>query len=211
VIFAAADGAALSIMLPGLGREPAACTGPVAAQVEDVIIVQGDGPGAGPDAGGRPRLLGDLTQPWCSREWPTFIPAVLDLGLRAFYAFPIQVGAIELGALDVYRLQPGSLDDAQVGDLLALAETASALLLDHGVTALGTGAAKPNPGPPSRPGAAHPVVHQATGMVGVQLGVSMAEALSRLRAYAFAHDRPLREVAHDVVTRGLRFEPEAGA
>ena len=52
-------------------------------------------------------------------------------------------------------------------------------------------------------------VYQAQGMVQVQLGVGLAEALIRLRAYAYAHDRPLHEVAADVVARRLAFEPES--
>ncbi|MFD0630267.1 ANTAR domain-containing protein [Catenulispora yoronensis] len=52
-------------------------------------------------------------------------------------------------------------------------------------------------------------VHQATGMISVQLGVSLAEALVRLRAHAWAADRLLADVAADVVARRLRFdEPE---
>lgn len=49
-------------------------------------------------------------------------------------------------------------------------------------------------------------VHQATGMVSVQLGVSLAEALVRLRARAYADGRPIAQVAADVVGRRLRFE-----
>jgi hypothetical protein len=51
------------------------------------------------------------------------------------------------------------------------------------------------------------VVHQASGMVSVQLDISIAEALVRLRAYAFANGRPLTDVARDVVNRTLRFGP----
>jgi hypothetical protein len=51
------------------------------------------------------------------------------------------------------------------------------------------------------------VVHQASGMVAVQLGVSVTEALIRLRSYAFTHDRLLTDIARDVVARLLRFEP----
>ena len=61
---------------------------------------------------------------------------------------------------------------------------------------------------PEQAGLQHPEVHQATGMVIVQLGVSAAVALVRLRAYAYANDRRLRDVAGDVVARRLRFEPE---
>jgi AmiR/NasT family two-component response regulator len=49
---------------------------------------------------------------------------------------------------------------------------------------------------------------QAQGMVMVQLGVSLADALARIRAHAYATNRPLREVAADIVARRLRFDPE---
>jgi hypothetical protein len=54
------------------------------------------------------------------------------------------------------------------------------------------------------------VVHQASGMVAVQLGVGVGEALVRLRAYAFAQDCPLTAVAGDVVGRRLRFDVKDG-
>jgi AmiR/NasT family two-component response regulator len=50
------------------------------------------------------------------------------------------------------------------------------------------------------------VVHQATGMIAVQIDADVEEALVRLRAYCFATDRPIREVAQDVVTGELRFD-----
>jgi hypothetical protein len=57
----------------------------------------------------------------------------------------------------------------------------------------------------ARPGTFRAQVHQAAGMISVQLGVSLAEALVRLRARAFAEDRLIAEVAADVVARRLRF------
>src|SRR5437763_51787 len=65
--------------------------------------------------------------------------------------------------------------------------------------------------PPTREPSRSPQseVHQATGMITVQLGVTVAVALVRLRAYAYAHDRRLRDVAADVVARRLRFDPDA--
>jgi hypothetical protein len=47
-------------------------------------------------------------------------------------------------------------------------------------------------------------------MVAAQLEVSVREAAVRLRAYAFGHDRPLTEVARDVVERKLRFDAASG-
>jgi hypothetical protein len=54
------------------------------------------------------------------------------------------------------------------------------------------------------------VVHQAAGMVAAQLEVGVGVALLRLRAHAFAIDRPLAEVARDVVARKLRFDHGSG-
>jgi hypothetical protein len=47
-------------------------------------------------------------------------------------------------------------------------------------------------------------------MVAIQLGVSLIEALIRLRASAFVNDRPIAEIAEDIVARRLRFRPDAG-
>jgi AmiR/NasT family two-component response regulator len=51
-------------------------------------------------------------------------------------------------------------------------------------------------------------VYQAQGMVMVQLRVPMDEAMARVRAYAFAHDRTLESVARDIVARTLVFEAD---
>ena len=51
-------------------------------------------------------------------------------------------------------------------------------------------------------------LHQAQGMVMVQLGVSLAAALALLRAYAYANERDLVDVARDVVARTLRLDKD---
>jgi len=48
-------------------------------------------------------------------------------------------------------------------------------------------------------------VHQAAGMISVQLGVSLTDALVALRAHAYAEGRSTWEVAADVVARRLSF------
>ena len=52
----------------------------------------------------------------------------------------------------------------------------------------------------------HFVVQNAAGIVSAQLGISVTEALIRLRAYAFAHDRLLGDVAREVIAHTLRLE-----
>lgn len=51
-------------------------------------------------------------------------------------------------------------------------------------------------------------VHQTTGMVTVQAGVDLDQALLMLRARAFSSRRPLLDVARDIVERRLRLTQE---
>jgi hypothetical protein len=163
----------------------------------------GEGPGVDAFAAG-PALVADLTAPQCLARWPAFAPAAAQAGVRAVFALPLQIGAIHLGAMNLYRVQPGDLDPEQLADTLVLADTACALLLDA------TDGSRRDGYQPAAAGLQHPEVHQATGMVIVQLGVSAAVALVRLRAYAYANDRLLRDVAADVVARRLRFDADSG-
>jgi AmiR/NasT family two-component response regulator len=48
-------------------------------------------------------------------------------------------------------------------------------------------------------------VHQATGMVLVQLDTNATYAFFRLRAHAYSSGQTLQDVAHQVVTRRLDF------
>jgi ANTAR domain/GAF domain len=197
------DAAAVAVVLSASPRETVYASDRVASELEELTLTVGEGPGVDALADG-PVLVADLTTWECLARWPVFAPAAAQAGVRAVFALPLRIGAIRLGVLDLYRAQPGELDPEQLADALMLADTMGALLLDE------AGRDRPHPEAPwpEHAGAQHPVVHQATGMIIVQLGVTAAVALIRLRAYAYAHDRRLRDVAADVVARRLRFEPE---
>ena len=121
------------------------------------------------------------------------------------------IGAIRAGVIGLYRDSAGPLSSLQLRDCLLLADTATVLLLDS-VDGGGTPAASRDgtrPGGQSPDLAVHRVeIDQATGMLTVQLGVTAAEAFARLRAYAYAEDRRLADVAGDIVARRLRLEPD---
>jgi hypothetical protein len=122
------------------------------------------------------------------------------------FGFPLQVGAVRLGALNLYCDRPGSLSDEQHADALVMADVAAQVIL-----VLQAGAPPGKLAAELEAGADFQyVVHQASGMVAVQLGVSVGQALIRLRAYAFGNDRPVAAVAEDVVARTLRFDAESG-
>jgi hypothetical protein len=138
-------------------------------------------------------------------RWPGYSPAALDRGVRAVFAFPLQVGAARLGVLDVYREQPGSLSAESLALALTFAEVAVQTLLDGQERAARGQAAEGLEGALEYRFA----LYQAQGMTMVDLGVSIGEAMARLRAHAYAHDRPLSDVARDVVAGRLRLESDS--
>lgn len=198
------DSAAIAVILSATPRETLCTSDDTASAMEELTLTLGEGPGIEALSGG-PALASDLAAAACERRWPAFAPAAVTAGVRAMFALPLQVGGVHLGVLDLYRAGPGELNHEQLADALLLADTACALLLDSDRPG------RPASGGHSYPeeaGPQHPEVHQATGMVAVQLGVTAAVALIRLRAYAYANDRRLRDVAADVVTRRMRFHPD---
>jgi len=174
-------------------------TDTVAARLEELQLTLGQGPCVDAFAGG-PVLITDLRTGSQQARWPAFTPAALEAGARAVFALPLQIGAIRLGVLDLYRARPDALSRTELADALIFAETATVLALD--------GAAQADPSRPATMSADQTVVHQAAGMVSVQLGVRVDVAFARLRAYAFANDRRLSEVARAVVDRRLRFHAD---
>ena len=119
----------------------------------------------------------------------------------AVFGFPMRVGAIRMGALNLYRDRAGPLDDEQYADGVMLAGVAARAVLTMQADAVpGLLAAELEAGADF-----HFVVHQASGMISAQLDVTLGEALVRMRAFAFSQNRPLASVAEDVVALRLRF------
>ncbi len=200
------DGAGVTVMTSPTVLDTVHATDRVAGDLEEWQLTFGQGPCLDAFTGGGPVLVGDLDSAESAARWPVFTPAALDSGARAVFALPLQVGAIRVGVLDLYRSRPGGLSTHELADALAFADTAGMLLLD---AAAGT---QPDTADLAwqrdDPTAHQAEVHQATGMILVQLGVSAEAAFARLRAYAYAHDRRLGDVARDVVARRLRFTPD---
>jgi hypothetical protein len=118
------------------------------------------------------------------------------------FGFPLRVGTVRLGALNLYRDLPGPLGDDQHADALVMADVAARWVLEVQAHApAGALADELEVGADF-----HFVVQNAAGMVSVQLGVSVTEALIRLRAYAFGHERLLGDVAREVVAHTLRLD-----
>jgi hypothetical protein len=181
-------------------RHSMCTTDAVSAGLAELQYLLGEGPGVDAYRHNRPVLEPDLANPSTSR-WIVFAAAAVEIGVQAIFSFPVHMGSVRLGALNLYCDRPGPLGDEQHADAMVMADVAAeTLLLMQAQAPAGALAAK------LRAGAdLHYVVHQASGMVSVQLDVPIARALILLRAYAFGHERRLTEVAEDVIQRQLRF------
>ena len=134
-------------------------------------------------------------------RWPAYAPAAVGKGVRAVFAFPLQIGAARLGVMDFFRTSEGPLSEPELGNAFAIADEAVTILLD------GHDRAAPDADDGSADGSlAGPAeLFQAQGMVMVQIGGTLVEALARIRAHAYAENLRLIEVARAVVNRHLRF------
>lgn len=169
--------------------------------IEELQFTLGEGPCVDAYASRSPILEPDLAGRG-TRRWPGYGPAAQDHGVGAVFAFPLQVGAARAGALDVYRDAPGALSPDGLAQAFTFAEVAMGLLVDdqHGLDSGRTGL--------DLDGvlADRLEVYQAQGMLMVDLGVGIDEAMARLRAYAFAEGRALGDVANDIVNGNLTLE-----
>lgn len=196
----------------GVGLAMADDVGPVAVAAasdgagqaaEDLQFVLGEGPCRLAAQDRRTVHAPDLAR---DDRWVEFGRSAADAGIAAAFSIPLQVGAVLVGVLDVYRGSPGPLSAGSARDLTVYGQAATAVLLLLAESA-GTG--------DDAAGLAdladiRPVVHQAAGMVSVQLDVDLASALLRLRAHAFGRGQSLRDLAVDVVARRIRFDASTG-
>jgi hypothetical protein len=194
------SGAGVMLMSGDVPRGSLCASDEVSSLIEDLQYTMGEGPCV--DAYQLDRVVTepDLADPVTPR-WLAFTPPALRAGVRAIFGFPLRVGSVRLGALNLYRDSPGSLGDDQHADALVVADVTARWVLEM------------QSGAPSETVAAelelgadfHFTVHNAAGIVSVQEGISVTEALIRLRAFAFSRDRLLTEVAGDVIAHRLRL------
>jgi GAF domain-containing protein len=194
------NGAGVMLMSGEIARGSLCTSDEVSRLVEELQYTLGEGPCI--DAYQQDKVVAepDLADP-VTRRWPAFAPAALAAGVRAVFGFPLRVGTVHLGALNLYRDVPGPLTGDQHADALVVADVAARWVLEAQAGApLDTVAEELEAGADF-----HFAVHNAAGIVSVQERISVTEALIRLRAFAFSSDRLLANVARDVIARRLRL------
>ena len=186
-----AAGAAVHLMTSGSHEGVAAASDPRAAELGEVAFTVGEGPGIDAWLTRRPVLAPDLAA--LTDRWPWYAGGVLEAGIRGVLAFPLTVGAVRFGVLEVYVDHVGDLDPEAIATITNLARVATEILFDgrgsDGAGALDLLAALD-----------HRIeIHQAQGMVMVALGTSLVDAQLRMRAHAILLNLPLLELARQVI------------
>lgn len=186
--------------------------GASARELEELQVTVGEGPSLIALADGVAIHLTQLrTDLEGARRWPIFVPAALALGVESLHVLPMRVGAARFGVLALYLHRPAGvgpvpLGPEQLADAEIIAGIALDLMLAH-VEGISTYDER-DPLQNRRFFDDRPEIHQATGMVSVQLRVDLGTALLRIRARAYAESRQLSEFAADVVARKIVFAPE---
>jgi hypothetical protein len=202
------QGAALWLMTDRDGPLSLSRCGTVTAGLEMCQLSSGQGPGR--DAMEASALIStpDLStlEPG---QWPTFAAAAADLGIRAVFAVPVAVAGAPAGVLFLCRDSPGGLTEPELAGAFLAAELAALPLLDVLADNAAPAVQGIQPSAESDFGwLPRAEVYQAVGIIAAQLGVPAAEALLRLRGYAFANDMNVYEVALRVIKQNLRLEDD---
>jgi hypothetical protein len=197
----ALSGCALVLMSAEESATVLAGAGQHARSVTGLQMELGEGPCLQAYASGVPVLLPDLAAENANR-WPTFAAAALAIGVQAEFSLPLSVGPGGIGTLDLCRDTPGMLSEEQLADALVAADIARDAVLYQPYAQGGPDLAELL----AMIGTDRVVIHQATGMIAVQLDETMSNALARLRAAAFASGRSIYAIAQDVVERRVRFD-----
>jgi hypothetical protein len=192
------SGAGITVM--GGDQEGPLCVSNERMRVlEDLQFTTGDGPCRDAFTSRLPVFAAALGVEAAER-WPAFVELATASGIGAVFAYPLSTPGAIVGVLTLYQDVAGALSASQHDDSVAIAGVLTETVLSlqdaapDGVLAPGLDDAV----------AYRAQIHQASGMVAVQLHVSAHDALSRIRAYAFAHGRPVDVVAADIVSRRLR-------
>jgi GAF domain-containing protein len=173
----------------------------IAARIDELQFELGEGPQSVVARSGQLVMLPDVISGGHD-DWPVFGAVLGELPVGALFCVPVQMGAVTVGVATLYSEKPATLNEHQQTTALAIAAAiAGAAVQQAMVSAIDDVSIETDVAPALRR-----EVHQATGVVLVQLNTTATIAYARLQAYAFAHGRSLLSVARDVVAGSLTFE-----
>lgn len=132
-------------------------------------------------------------------RWPLFAPRALDVGFRSVQAVPMRLRGDILGAMNLFRTDPGGVQPADRMVVQALADVATISLMQRRTTLN----AQIQVGQIQHALQSRIIIEQAKGVVAQQAGLSVAEAFERLRRHARNRNLRLHDVCQAVTEREL--------
>jgi hypothetical protein len=196
------DGAGISLFFHTDRRLPLGASDPAAAEAERLQFTVGEGPCLSSHAEGRP-LVAD--EPTLRSRWPAYYDALVERSpIRGTISLPLTDDLIGIGALDLYVVPPNHAAHLSLGDALTIGDEVSAVF-----RAGGCYEQMPTDGPAwlDAPAAERrSTVWQAIGFLNAGLEVSSTDALSILRAHAYADGRDVDDLARKLIDREVPLE-----
>ena len=200
-------GAGLSALAHPDLRLPIGASDEVASYVERLQFTYGEGPCLRAYHTGRPQFL---TADELLHTWPELYRDLTTLTpFRAVTSLPLLDNATRIGALDLYLPEPAGLNPGQLADAFTVAGLISAALAAARVYTAEAQLADPfDPphGTHQQPMAGRVQVWKAMGLLNVHLQLTAPDALALLRAHAYATERLIDDLAHDIVTKRFPVE-----
>lgn len=142
---------------------------------------------------GRPVARDDL--PAMRASWPAFTEQLQGLGFHSAQALPMRLREETIGALNLFRLEPGQLSPADLSIGQAMADVATVgLIQERAIAASEQLATQLQTALSSRV-----QLEQAKGVLAQRAGLRMDEAFQVMRAYARSHNRRLSDVAARII------------
>jgi hypothetical protein len=198
-------GTAISTIGDLLGTETVYATDAQAARLDELQFDLGIGPCWDALRTARPVIEPDLRR-HPRTVWPVFSESATADGVGSLFAFPMLVGSLWIGAVDMYAREPVTLDRVQTRQAASLADLVGRQVLKRALIR----AAVVDPEEPDSPFSRR-LVHQATGMVLAQLDISADDARLVIQGHAFSTGRSMMDVSRDVVDGVLDFSAEEQA
>ena len=184
-------GAGISLCFAPGRHLPLGASGPASTEIERQQFTTGEGPCIASHDSGAPVLAGDAT---LSSRWPGFYDALATrTPVRSIITLPLPDPLLGIGALDLYISPPQGVEALAPIDALTAGACVTAALQES------SGRASSDPGLPAwvdaPPARRRSLVWQAIGLVSAVLNVPGHDALSLLRAHAYADESSLDELA----------------
>lgn len=195
-------GAGIALTNPAAPITSLCTSGETARILMDLETTLGEGPCSDAISTDRAIAEADL-HGVVGSSWVGYAPSARAAGVRAVFGFPIRIGAIRLGALGLFCVEPGPLNDTQSSNAYLMAS-----VVGRAVLTMQAGAPRGALAEELQRGASFEfVVHQAAGIVAVQGSMSIGDALAALRAHAFASGTSSSALALSVVAREISYDP----